>query len=146
MTDALTDALDALEMMVEQYLTPGYSTDDTIPYEHDFMSAGELALDVLATLRPEAWRLTPAGAIHTPAPTVEPEPPLTPDQERHLTRIMERYGPDAPRPPDADHYKITYRVGDTADVDVEPTISWAVNAVHHWLAMGAQRVEVTRHD
>jgi len=146
MTDALTDALDALEMMVGQYLHVDENDDGTERYEHDFMSAGELALDVLATLRPDRWRLTPTGATSTPLPPVEPEPPLTPDQERHLTRIMERYGPDAPRPPDADHYKILWLCDNAADIEREPTISWAVSAVHHWLAMGAERVEVTRHD
>lgn len=54
MTD---DALDALEMMVEQYLY----TPDHDGYDHMFMSAGEEACAVLAKLRPEKWELTKVG-------------------------------------------------------------------------------------
>lgn len=54
-----TDALDALEMMCEQYLR--YDNDPENFYNHSFMSAGEYACEVLCTLRPNRWRETPVG-------------------------------------------------------------------------------------
>lgn len=49
--------LDALEMMVEQYL----HTSQPNEFTHSFMSAGEYACEVLAERRPERWELTKIG-------------------------------------------------------------------------------------
>ena len=54
----LEDALDGLEMMVEQYL---YVENAKGTYDHAFMAAGEFACQVLSTQRPLQWELTPTG-------------------------------------------------------------------------------------
>lgn len=54
----LDEALDALEVMVEQYMP------ETAPeggYDHLFMSAGEAATDVLVKCRPDRWRAVVRG-------------------------------------------------------------------------------------
>jgi hypothetical protein len=56
-TPELTDALDALEGMVYQYL----ASDDSRTYDHACMSAGEEATQVLTRLRPERWAEAPRG-------------------------------------------------------------------------------------
>lgn len=55
----MTDALDALESMVCQYLR--YDNDPENFYNHAFMSAGEYACATLCRLRPDRWRETPCG-------------------------------------------------------------------------------------
>jgi hypothetical protein len=59
--DPLNEALDALEMMVEQY-TP-YYVDGF--YDHEFMTAGEQAAEAL-TNRPTRWRVVPRGVERRP--------------------------------------------------------------------------------
>jgi hypothetical protein len=51
----LTQALDALESMVMQYLAENKDGS----YDHQCMSAGEEAARVLARLRPGRWRDEP---------------------------------------------------------------------------------------
>ena len=51
-------ALDALEMMVEQYL---HMEDRPGEYCHAHMAAGEYACEVLAERRPEKWERTRIG-------------------------------------------------------------------------------------
>ena len=58
MTDAqLDDVLDALEMVVEQYM-PRHPDGF---YDHEFMTAGEHAAEALAKYRPTRWRMVPRG-------------------------------------------------------------------------------------
>lgn len=67
----LNDALDALELMVDQYLDGNPEQG----YDHIFMGAGEKACEVLARLRPERWVLTVSG-LSPKRPDVEsPEGP-----------------------------------------------------------------------
>lgn len=64
----LTAALDAVELMVNQYLQGNPAEG----YDHDFMSAGEAACDVLTRLRPQDWRATPVGMEPTTSREVNP--------------------------------------------------------------------------
>lgn len=58
----LDEALDALEMMVEQYM-PRHPEGW---YDHVFMSAGESAADVLVKCRPDRWRAVVRGLERVP--------------------------------------------------------------------------------
>ena len=91
----LTDALDALESMVEQFLW----TRDGIHFDHYFMAAGEHASVVLARLRPDLWALTPSGLVtrrrREPLPAGGHTPQhITPDPQ--AVRIPRGPAPGAP--------------------------------------------------
>ena len=60
--DPLNEALDALEMMVEQY-TP-YHVHAFC--DHEFMSAGEQAAESLAKYRPTRWRVAQRSVERRP--------------------------------------------------------------------------------
>jgi hypothetical protein len=60
--DPLNEALDALETMVERY-TP-YYVDGF--HDHEFMTAGEQAVEALDKYRPMRWRLVPRGVDRRP--------------------------------------------------------------------------------
>lgn len=55
--------LDALEMMVEQYM----HLDENGIYHHDFMSTGEYVSQLLPERRPEKWERHRLGLRRLPA-------------------------------------------------------------------------------
>lgn len=139
----LDEALDALEMMVGQYLHN--ETDDPNDYGHDFMSAGECACEVLAKFRPTEWRLTPAGATNTPDTTPLDQPA---EESAELDRAMSQAMTRARRgrAPDPHHFKVLWVLDDDTGMERCSTIEWAYSSVHHWLAMGAELLEIRRYD
>lgn len=55
------EALDALEMMVTQYL---YAVpDQSGRFDHMFMACEEEACEVLVSLRPDRWQATKTGVV-----------------------------------------------------------------------------------
>jgi hypothetical protein len=139
----LDEALDALEMMVGQYLY--VETNDPNDYSHAFMSAGECACEVLAKFRPTEWRLTPTGAVQTPDQTALDEPASeSPELNRAMTQAMMRAAQG--RAPDPHHFKVLWELNEDTGMERCSTIEWAYSSVHHWLAMGAERLEIRRYD
>lgn len=139
----LEEALDALEMMVGQYLF--MEKEDSNEYGHDFMSAGECACEVLAKFRPMEWQLTPTGAMNTPDRSALDQPA---EESVELSRAMSQAMTRATRgrAPDPDHFKVHWKLDDDTGMERCSTIEWAYSSVHHWLAMGAHSLEIRRYD
>lgn len=139
----LDEALDALEMMVGQYLF--MEKEDSNEYGHDFMSAGECACEVLAKFRPTEWQLTPTGVVNTPDRSALDEPA---EESAELSRAMSQAMLRAAhgRAPDPHHFKVQWHLNDDFGQERCSTIEWAYSSVHHWLAMGAERLEIHRYD
>lgn len=146
----LEDALDAVEMMVGQYL---YEAPEG-GYDHSFMSAGEYACEVMARLRPQQWRLTPTGMMSTTSDIRDPRTNKTvdrvtldetgPELKQALDRSLERA--QRKHVPDPDHLIVSWSLDQVADIERHSTVAWAFSAVHHFLVSGAEWVLVERID